>query len=189
MANLLNLEELRERQEEIVARAREMFDKALESGKSYVEVTRSNIEAEVEDLFGKVRDFSAKGQATLQTQASKQIETVQKLQRDVVERIDGVLKQYGPEIEKRLPVASSAVELAEQLLKNADERVASLISTAADALGAGFPIEGYDALNVAGIKKAVAKLSRAELEVVRSHEVANKNRKSVVAELEALLSA
>lgn len=189
MANLLNLDELKTRQEELVTRAREMFDRAFESGKSYVEVTRSNIEAEVEDLFGKVREFGAKGQATLQTQASKQLETVQKLQRDLVDRIETLLEQYGPEIEKRLPAASSAVELAEQLLKNADERVASLFASAADAIGAGFPVEGYDEMNVTAIKKAIAKLSRAELEIVRSYEAGHKNRKSVVTEIEGLLSA
>lgn len=189
MASLLNIEELKERQQELITRAREMFDKAIESGKSYVEVTRSNIESEVEDLFGKVREFSAKGQATLQTQASKQIENVQKLQHDLVGRAEALLEQYGPEIEKRLPAAASAVELAEQLLKSADERLKALLNKAVDALGAGFPIKNYADLTVAEIKKALAKLSRAELEIVKAYEAANKARKSVLADIESLLKA
>ena len=49
-----------------------------------------------------------------------------------------------------------------------------------------FPIEGYDGLNAAKARKAVRALTSAsELEVVLAHEAANKNRKTVIAEIQS----
>ncbi|RMF18349.1 MAG: hypothetical protein D6761_02865 [Candidatus Dadabacteria bacterium] len=211
MANLLNIDELKARQQELIDRARTLIDRAVESGRSYVEVTRSNIEAEVEDLLGKVRDYSARGQELVQSQVSRQLEAVQALETDIVGRTEALLEQYGPELEKRVPAAASLVEFADQIVKSADDRFRTLLQRASElavveaeaekaaapapaaaaktTATAANPIKDYDKLNAQNAIKALSGLSREQLEAVRAYEAAHKNRKTVLAAIDEQLSA
>ena len=51
------------------------------------------------------------------------------------------------------------------------------------------PIAGYDELNVKAIVSEVGRLSEAQCQVVREHEVGHKNRKTVLKAIDARLTA
>ncbi|CAN5608113.1 hypothetical protein BH24ACT21_BH24ACT21_12290 [soil metagenome] len=51
----------------------------------------------------------------------------------------------------------------------------------------GFPIAGYDELNVEEVGKAIDNLSAQELQEVREYEKANKNRETVIGQIDRKL--
>ena len=176
MARTLSMDELAAKRDEFTTQARELLDKAVASGKSYIEVTRSTIENEAQDLLGKVREAGG-----------KQLEQVQKIEKDLAGRAEKLIGQYGPELEKRIPAAASAVQLAEQLVKSADERLQKLLGQAADAAWS-IPVENYDELNAKDTVKACRTLNAEDLEVIREYEAAHKNRKTVLREIDQMLN-
>jgi hypothetical protein len=58
-----------------------------------------------------------------------------------------------------------------------------------DELGGGFPIRDYDELNVAEVSRRIEGLSLRELRQVRDYEKNNKNRETLVQQLDRKLKA
>ena len=61
MATAFDLNALRAQQEAIISKARDFVDKAVESGKTYVETARIRVESESEEFISRAKHFSAKG--------------------------------------------------------------------------------------------------------------------------------
>lgn len=86
--------------------------------------------------------------------------------------------------------ASSAGSYAEEGAQNARKAATqglAAVQPAADkgvAANGSFPITGYEDLSVNDVFQRLRELSREDLEKVRSHETENKNRSSLVNELE-----
>ncbi len=55
--------------------------------------------------------------------------------------------------------------------------------------GAGFPIAGYDELNVKEIADRIGALSAAEIRTIREYETRNKNRESLIEQFDRKLKA
>jgi hypothetical protein len=58
-----------------------------------------------------------------------------------------------------------------------------------EVIGGGFPIAGYDELNVEEIKDRVDGLSAAQIREIREYEKRNKNRETLIEELDRKLKA
>lgn len=184
MVQHISIDRFSERGKELVERVRGMMDRAIESGRTYVETTRSTLEAEAQDLLGKVRSRS---QELLHVGLGTRLEQVQRLQGNLSARAEALLKTYGPKVAERLPVAQPAVNLANTLLRQADERLKALLQGARATVW-NVPIADYDKLTAPEVIKAIKKLDRSNLELVKAYETAHKARKTVLQELDALLA-
>jgi hypothetical protein len=58
-----------------------------------------------------------------------------------------------------------------------------------EVVGAGFPIAGYDELNVREISDRLHSLSAAEIRTIREYEKRNKNRESLIEQFDRKLKA
>ena len=126
--------------------------------------------------------------------------------RDAVSvRKDELLKQRDDAArvgrETILGLEATALEGARDLLAKAEELVGpnaaflargrsaleDALVTVRSAYAGGLPIEGYDALSVSKITPHLDDLSASDLKTVRAYEAANKNRKTLLRELDARL--
>lgn len=65
---------------------------------------------------------------------------------------------------------------------------ALLPGNAVTSIGRGFPIPSYDSLTASAVLETLANLSAEELEAVRSHELANRGRRTVLHRIAQLTS-
>ena len=56
-------------------------------------------------------------------------------------------------------------------------------------IGSGFPIAGYDELNVEEIKNRLDGLTAAQIRELREHEKRNKNRETLIEQFDRKLKA
>ena len=94
--------------------------------------------------------------------------------------------------EKLWEFRTEALERAEDILGEAplDMPIVSRIAGAAERLvqkGLALPIEDYDGLNAKTAIKSLVELSRVDLLQLRRYELANKQRKTVLAAMERAL--
>ena len=94
--------------------------------------------------------------------------------------------------EKLWELRTDALERAEDILGEAplDMPIVSRIAGAAERLvqkGLALPLEDYDTLNAKETTKQLAALSRVDVLRLRRHELANKQRKTVLAAMERAL--
>lgn len=180
----LNLETLQSKRAEIVTQSRELLNLARETGKSYVDVARDTIETEVQDVLGKVRDIETRGQALLQERFGKQIDQIREVETELRARAEKLVAEVRPEIESRVPALVPVLGRLETLVRSVDSRLQDFIGSVA---AVGLPIENYDELNVREVTASLAGLTNDELETVRAYEAANKNRVTVLREIDTLL--
>jgi hypothetical protein len=152
-----------------------------------------------ERVLAHLREQTESGRAAyeeLADQARRQQEAGQALAQEsvnaYVEFLDNVLSQYRAGTQQ---AAGSAQEGAHA----AAQTTASVVDTAADAAagatraaaeGAGQPpIVGYDEMNVGEVTERLEGLSAEELRRVRDYEQRNKNRETLVRQLDRRLSA
>lgn len=79
--------------------------------------------------------------------------------------------------------ATQATERTASSVQNTTERTATSVQAAAEE-HPGVPIEGYDELNVGQVASRLDGLSEAELQRVREYEVQNKNRQTLLDQID-----
>ena len=142
---------------------------------------KGNIEARKNDLVDRGRKL--KKSVDHRTDVA-----VGKLKDGSLERIYGAgesaLRTVAGVVEKtaKLPLAGKLSKPAEKLRHRAEDLEASR-----DGLQKP-PIVGYDGLNVKQVNAALAELSPYELEKARAYEAANKDRVTVLREIDRLLA-
>jgi hypothetical protein len=89
-------------------------------------------------------------------------------------------RQSGPEVIE--PATNGAQKAIEPAAKDVQEDIEK-------AETAAFPIDGYDEMNVGEIAEQLDSLSEAELRRTRNYEQGNKNRQTLIAEMDRRLEA
>jgi hypothetical protein len=127
--------------------------------------------------------------ADLKDVRSKAKEKPQELAGEAKRRLNRV-REDGEE--KLWEFRTDALERAEDILGEAplDMPIVSRIANAAERLvqkGLALPVEDYDVLNAKETMKRLADLSRVDVLRLRRHELANKQRKTVLAAMDRAL--
>jgi DNA polymerase sigma len=121
---------------------------------------------------------------------SEQQEGVRKLAEQWVSTYEGFSSSWGSYAEQGLKDAQQATERAtRQGLRVAEEAVEQTERAARQADPNRLPIEGYDELNVSEVSARLDGLTTAELKKVEAYEKRNKNRETVIEQIERKIKA
>ncbi len=88
-----------------------------------------------------------------------------------------------------LRLAETATKNAQTTAKNVQEATRSVVDAAATNGDGGFPISGYDELNVNEVSGKLDDLTVDQLKKVREYEKRNKNRDTVIEQLDRKIKA
>jgi hypothetical protein len=186
MMSQLNWETLQTKGQELAAQSKELIDLARATGKSYVDTARSTLETEAKGLLGRVREAEVKGQAVLQDRFARQLAQLRSLEGELRGRAEKIAADVRPQVVERVPALAPVLDRVEELVKTVDGRLQGWLAGA--AAHAATPIEGYDDLSAKAVVAELADLDAATLQAVRAYEVANKNRVTVIREIDAKLA-
>lgn len=115
------------------------------------------------------------------TNVQKSRTAIQQFEHDTMGRIEKLLGQVQHQLQDNMPLLAPLLERVKVGIDKADRAFKANVGIAVETL----PIADYDSLNVRSIVRAVTKLSSDELELVREYEKANKNRITILTEINA----
>lgn len=145
----------------LVFLAADRIEEAIDDAVAHGRVSRDDANELVADLVGRGRDQTREVLGNLEQLLGKGIDQIETVSR----RLEAVSAQ-----------ARSV------------ERLDALIETVRKAaIGASFPIEGYEGMSVPRVRARLSGLSEEELRTVRAYEVDHANRKSVLAAIDRAL--
>jgi hypothetical protein len=113
-------------------------------------------------------DLARRARGRVRDAREESVERLWNLQADTLEQIEDVLHR-APE---NLPVLSRVADAAERLVARRLETVTAL------------PVENYEQLNAKEVRASVRELGHVDLLKVRRYETNNKNRKSVLGDID-----
>lgn len=153
------------------ARLQEIMDDLVARGT----LTSAEAESVVSRLLASSRDYSA---ALLSVLDSVMTEARKAVGSGVAAGVAGV----APAVATAGKLAGTVMQAPRRAGRSAKAEPRPTATRPAD------PIDGYDALTVAEIRPQLSGLTAADLKRVRDQEVSGKNRKSLLAEIDRLLS-
>lgn len=182
----LNWETLQSKGQELATQSKELLELARATGKSYVDTARSTLEVEAKGLIERVREAEAKGQEVLQERFARQLAQLRSLESELRGRAEKIAADVRPQVVDRVPALAPVLDRVEELVKTVDGRLQGWLAGA--AAHAAAPIAGYDDLSAKAVVAQLADLDAATLQAVRAYEAANKNRVTVIREIDAKLA-
>ncbi len=166
---------LRESLQAVSGRSRETQERVLALTQDFFESVNAELQAQDES------NRATAGELTEQTR--KQREAIAELSmessnvyRDFLHR---VTSRYQTNLERTRSTAQEGTRMASE----STERVAASMQSAAEG-HPGVPIPGYDEMNVEEVSKQLEGLSEDELSRVRDYETQNKNRRTVIEQID-----
>ncbi len=103
--------------------------------------------------------------------------------------LDTAFSQYREGTQRAAESAQEGTRAGSQAIADVTRIAADTTRDTADIAAGQPPIEGYDEMNVGEVTERLDGLSEAELRRVRTYEQANKNRGTLIAEIDQRLEA
>ncbi len=173
----------------VYGQATESAERRQERAREFSELVQGNLQEQAEAGRANVEQLTQ--------QASRQREAGQQLARESVEAytqfLNDAFSQYRAGTEQAVGTvresARTLTDTATGLVGTATGAVGSAAEAQMDAANAAaesavFPISGYDDMNVDEISKQLNDLSTEELRLVRDYEERNKNRGSLLEQMD-----
>ncbi len=133
-------------------------------------------------------------------QLQHQIEAIQGRQKALLEQSERALTEGREKIrvleanalEQALELlvrANGTLDDRSALLKRGERALAELLVTVRSGQATTLPVEGFDELSIKNLKPLLEGLKVTDLKAIRAYEVANKNRVTLLREIDTLLDA
>ena len=161
--------------------------KVLDQSQDAVRVARTSVEGFATKVEASVRGVESQGRTIIKTGLTQAINSTRKIENDIVEAANRALDGGQKLAEQNAPFLVDYVAAARKAVVAAEGAFNKIQATAAATAGS-LPIADYDALNAKSAAQAVKKLNAADLATIAAYEAANKNRSTVLNEIEALLN-
>ncbi len=149
-----------------------------------------------ERVMDHLREQAESGQAAseqLADQARRQQEAGQAFAQESVNAymdfLDTAFSQYREGTQRAAGSAQEQARVGSQAVSDVVGIAADTTRDTADIAAGRPPIEGYDEMNVEEITEQLDSLSEAELRRVRTYEQANKNRETLITQIDRRLEA
>ena len=178
----------------VYGQATESAERQQERAREFSELVQGNLQEQAEAGRANVEQLTE--------QASRQREAGQQLARESVEAytqfLNDAFSQYRAGADQAVGTvregARTLTDTATGLVGTATGAVGSAAAAQMDAANAAaesavFPISGYDEMNVDEISKQLNDLSTEELQLVRDYEERNKNRGSLLEQMDRKIRA
>ena len=178
----------------VYGQATESAERQQQRAKEFSDLVQGNLEEQAQAGRANVEQLT--------DQANKQREAGQQFARESVEAytqfLNDAFSQYRASTDQAVGTvregARSLSDTAAGLVGTATGVVSSAAETPVDAASAAaesavFPISGYDDMNVDEVSKQLNDLSTDELRLVRDYEERNKNRESLLAQMDRKIRA
>lgn len=159
-------------------RSSEAQERANQLTRSFFESVRSELQAEA----ARNRDASQQ----LAEQSQKQQEAFRQMSEESMALYKNFLGSVSNYYQSNMERTRRNVEEGAQAATQSAERMSTSVRSAAEG-HPGVPIEGYDDLNVEQVTGKLDSLSKAELQRVREYESQNKNRKTILDQIDQKL--
>jgi hypothetical protein len=178
----------------VYGQATESAERQQQRAQEFSDLVQGNLEEQAEAGRANVQQLTE--------QASRQQEAGQKFARESVEAytqfLNDALSQYRAGTDQAVgtvregartlsDTATGLVGTASGVVGTAAEAPVDAASSAAES--AVFPISGYDDMNVEEVSKNLSDLSVEELRLVRDYEERNKNRESLLSQMDRKIRA
>lgn len=161
-----------------VERSEEAQERANQLTRSFFESVRNELQAEA------TRNRAASQR--LAEQSQKQQEAFRKMSEESMVLYRNFLGSVSNYYQSNVERARRGVEEGTQAARESAERISTSVRSAAEG-HPGVPIEGYDDMNVGQITGKLDSLSESELQRVREYEAQNKNRKTILEQIDQKL--
>ena len=149
-----------------------------------------------ERVLDHLKEQAESGRATaeqLADQARRQQEAGRELAQEsvnaYVEFLDTAFSQYREGTQRAAGSAQEGARAVSQITDHVVGTVAGVTRTTAESVAGQPPIDGYDEMNIEEVTSRLDGLSEAELRRVRNYEQGNKNRETLIAEIDRRLKA
>ena len=103
--------------------------------------------------------------------------------------LNTAFSQYREGTQRAAGSVQEGVRAGSQTIADVSDIAAGVTRATAESVAGQAPIEGYDEMNVDEVTSQLDGLSEAELRRVRNYEQGNKNRETVIAEIDRRLEA
>jgi hypothetical protein len=178
----------------VYGQATESAERQQQRAQEFSDLVKGNLEEQAEAGRANVQQLTE--------QASRQQEAGQQVARESVEAyaqfLNDALSQYRAGTDQAVgtvregartlsDTATGLVGTASGVVGTAAEAPVDAASSAAES--AVFPISGYDDMNVEEVSKNLSDLSVEELRLVRDYEERNKNRESLLSQMDRKIRA
>jgi hypothetical protein len=178
----------------VYGQATESAERQQQRAQEFSDLVKGNLEEQAEAGRANVQQLTE--------QASRQQEAGQQVARESVEAyaqfLNDALSQYRAGTDQAVgtvregartlsDTATGLVSTASGVVGTAAEAPVDAASSAAES--AVFPISGYDDMNVEEVSKNLSDLSVEELRLVRDYEERNKNRESLLSQMDRKIRA
>jgi hypothetical protein len=178
----------------VYGQATESAERQQQRAQEFSDLVKGNLEEQAEAGRANVQQLTE--------QASRQQEAGQQVARESVEAyaqfLNDALSQYRAGTDQAVgtvregartlsDTATGLVSTASGVVGTAAEAPVDAASSAAES--AVFPISGYDDMNVEEVSKNLNDLSVEELRLVRDYEERNKNRESLLSQMDRKIRA
>jgi hypothetical protein len=149
-----------------------------------------------ERVLDHLKEQAESGRATseqLADQARRQQEAGRAVARESVNAyidfLDTAFSQYREGTQRAVGSAQEGARAVSQITDHVVGTVAGVTRTTAESVAGQPPIDGYDEMNVEEVTSRLDGLSEAELRRVRNYEQGNKNRETLITQIDRRLEA
>jgi hypothetical protein len=169
---------------------RESFRISAERSEDARERTNQLTRSFFESVRGELQVEAARNRATAQQlaeQSQKQQEAIRQMSEESMVLYKSFLNSVSTYYQSNMEQTRRNVQKGAQTATQSAERISTSVQSAAEG-HPGVPIEGYDDMNVEQINGKLDSLSEAELQRVREYEAQNKNRTTILDQIDQKLT-
>jgi ribosomal protein L6P/L9E len=171
-------------------RSEEARERANRLTRNFFESVTSELQAEAErnrTASQQLIEQSQKQQAAFRQMSEESMTLYRDFLGSISSYYQANMEQGRRNVQEGARTATQATERAASSVQDATERTSTSVQAASEG-HSGVPIEGYDELNVGQVASRLDGLSRTELQNVREYEVQNKNRQTLLDQIDQKLA-
>ena len=167
----------------VYGQANESAERQQQRAQEFSNLVQGNLEEQAEAGRANVQQLTE--------QANKQREAGQQFARESVEAytqfLNDAFSQYRAGTDQAIGTVREGASTLSDTATGLVGTATGVVGTAAES--AVFPISGYDDMNVEEVSKQLGDLSTEELRLVRDYEERNKNRESLITQMDRKIRA